>query len=142
MKTGKLLVLFFMILIGFQLTAAEPDDETLKQEEIRTTETSQKKPKTPSFRGLVGITLMPAAFWGSGQFVRPTGYSGGLNFDLDPNAFTTYEGGFWHKSGFQLGVSADVDNNIVGKLDKLIGFLGFKNFMLRVSGGKITGTAT
>ncbi len=104
---------------------------------------AKEAPPEPAFGTLLGITLQPWAFWRSGQIeaIAPVGFDEKLDFNLDSNTFTTYEGSLWHKSGLKLGVNLDVDNNIVGKLNKITGLLGFKKVSLRVSGGKITGTA-
>ncbi|QQO09128.1 hypothetical protein [Breznakiella homolactica] len=105
--------------------------------------------KQGSLKALIGITLQPYAFWRSGQWVRhypDNSYNyfsdkDGLVFDLDSNRFTTYEGELWHKKGFNVGISLDLDNNFVGKLYNFLGRVGYKNAAIRVSGGKLAGDA-
>ena len=102
---------------------------------------TSEKPKEQMFKAMAGISMMPWTFWQSGQWLREQGYYNGLEYDLDTNAFTSYEGQLWHKSGLKLGFGADVDDNFIGKLNKWAGYLGFKKLALRVAGGDITGTA-
>ena len=85
---------------------------------------------------LIGISYMPAAKWG-----YDTEGGGPLNVKLDSNSFITYEGEMWFKSGFKFGVVADADKNIIGKVRRVLGFIGYENFSIRASGGNITGTA-
>ncbi|HOX23470.1 MAG TPA: hypothetical protein PLL10_08405 [Elusimicrobiales bacterium] len=91
-----------------------------------------------NFGSIVGISVIPSTNWKSGQFVSREDY---LNLDFDTTQFTSYEGALWHKSGISLGVQADVDGNAVGRVQKFLGYLGYKNFMLRMQTGDLRGTA-
>lgn len=140
MKNKKYVFLFCALLAASHINAFA--QQTSSQSTAPAAPQTKETKTEPNFKSIVGIAVMPHAWWSSGQAFRADGYSQSLDYDLDPNAFTTYEGSLWHKSGFSAGLSADVDNNIVGKLDRLLGFLGYKGLLLRVSGGKIEGTAT
>ncbi|NLO91330.1 MAG: hypothetical protein GX410_04995 [Elusimicrobia bacterium] len=86
----------------------------------------------------VGIAFVPSTNWASGQFLSYHEY---LDLDFDTTKFTTYEGSIWHKSGLSLGVKADLDDNFVGRAQKIMGYLGYKRFMLRMQDGDLRGTA-
>jgi len=88
---------------------------------------------------IAGISVIPSTNWKSGQFISREDY---LNLDFDATQFTSYEGSIWHKSGLSLGVQAEVDGNAVGRLQKILGYLGYKKFMLRMQSGDLRGKAT
>jgi len=95
--------------------------------------------KQPDIQTMVGFSIIPNTTWKSGQFVSYKDY---LNMDFYQTAFTTFEGSIWHnKTGLKLGVSADFDDNMVGKLNKFMGLVGYKKFVLRVQNSKLKGTA-
>ncbi|MDD4003647.1 MAG: hypothetical protein PHW69_00400, partial [Elusimicrobiaceae bacterium] len=95
--------------------------------------------KAPSVETLAGFSIVPNNQWKTGQFVSYEDY---LSVDFDATALTTYEGSIWHnKTGLKLGISADVENNVIGKLNRFMGFLGYKRFILRVQNGRLRGTA-
>ena len=87
----------------------------------------------PTFSSIASISYMPATSW----FIED---GGSLDYELDTNSFTTYQGEICY-SRFKFGVGVDVNDNIVGKLSKVMGYLGYDFFTIRASGGKITGTA-
>jgi len=80
------------------------------------------------------IKWQPLAMWHFSS-------SGDLDYSIDPASFTTYHGSFWHKSGIRLNVDLDVDDNFIGKLHRIVGWLGFKRFSVRASHGSLSGTA-
>ena len=88
---------------------------------------------------IAGISVIPSTNWKSGQFISRKDY---LNLDFDATQFTSYEGSIWHKSGLSLGIQADVDGNAVGRIQKVLGYLGYKKFMLRMQSGDLRGKAT
>ena len=64
-----------------------------------------------------------------------------LDYSFNRNAQSSIEGNFGIKRiGLRMGVSADMDNNLIGKASKYGGYLGFKNFWLRLQTGNIAGT--
>ena len=64
-----------------------------------------------------------------------------LHFTSSPEAFTTYEGSIWTDMGFNIGATASVDDNYVGKINRFVGFIGFESVSMRMASGRITGTA-
>ncbi len=103
-------------------------------------EQPEPRSKTPAVQTLLGFAIVPTNTWKSGQFVSYHDY---LSLDFDQSSLSTYEGSLWHnKTGLKVGASADVDNNMVGKLNRFMGFIGYKKFVLRVQNSKLRGTAT
>ncbi|MEA2081597.1 MAG: hypothetical protein U9O97_02520 [Elusimicrobiota bacterium] len=66
-----------------------------------------------------------------------------LKYDFDADSFTSYEGALTDsKTGLNIGITAEIDDNIVGKINKFSGYLGVKSLMLRLEHGKMKGTAS
>ncbi|HUX40365.1 MAG TPA: hypothetical protein VMV83_04275 [Rectinemataceae bacterium] len=66
-----------------------------------------------------------------------------LSVTMDRTASTTYEGGlFFKKLKLRVGLDVDVDSNFVGKLNRLMGYLGYDIFEVRVETSGLKGTAT
>jgi len=66
-----------------------------------------------------------------------------LKYKFDANSFTTYEGALTdEKLGLNIGLSAELDDNFVGKINKYSGYIGIKSLMLRLQSGKMRGTAS
>jgi hypothetical protein len=100
---------------------------------------SRQNPES-KFGSFVGFSVVPKATWKSGQFVSQNDM---LDLDMETTSLTTYEGGIWHRgTGIKLGVSADVDNNLIGKLNRLMGYIGYGKMILRMQSSKLRGTAT
>ena len=96
-------------------------------------------PQENSVQTLVGYSIVPSAIYHSDKGFSDQDY---LNLNIDNSAFTTFEGNIWHtKTGLKLGISADIDNNAVGKVNKVAGLLGYKKLMLRIQKSKLGGTA-
>ena len=66
-----------------------------------------------------------------------------LKYEFDANSFTSYEGALTDsKTGLNIGFTAEVDDNMVGKINKFSGYLGIKSLMLRLESGKMRGNAS
>ncbi|HNS30477.1 MAG TPA: hypothetical protein PKL52_08090 [Tenuifilaceae bacterium] len=64
-----------------------------------------------------------------------------LDYTFNHNALSSIEGNFGIKRiGLRMGVSVNMDNNLIGKASKYGGYLGFKNFWLRLQTGNISGS--
>ncbi|HNV81489.1 MAG TPA: hypothetical protein PLO02_08605 [Tenuifilaceae bacterium] len=64
-----------------------------------------------------------------------------LDYTFNQNALSSIEGNFGIKRiGLRMGVSVNMDNNLIGKVSKYGGYLGFKNFWLRLQTGNISGS--
>lgn len=95
-----------------------------------------KKDTLPAY---IGISYIPGLNW-KVKFVdeKTLGRPLKLNFDL--SSMTTYEGNFGiRKIGIRMGLSAQMENNIIGKVYQWGGYLGYKNMMLRLQTSKISG---
>ena len=102
----------------------------------------------PAFQSLVSISYIPVTSWKIGNPMEASpgrspkaDWWGELDYELDTNSFTIYQGEICYDSRFKLGLGVDVNDNVVGKLSSIIGYLGYKDFSVRASRGKITGTA-
>ncbi|MBU3955666.1 hypothetical protein KJ633_04325 [bacterium] len=66
-----------------------------------------------------------------------------LEYEFAADSFATYEGALTdEKLGLNIGLTAEIDNNLVGKINKYSGYLGIKSLMLRMQSGKMRGTAS
>jgi len=66
-----------------------------------------------------------------------------LEYDFVADSFSTYEGAMTdEKLGLNIGLSAEMDDNFVGKINKFSGYLGIKSLMLRLQSGKMRGSAS
>ncbi|ULQ58675.1 hypothetical protein K7I13_08900 [Brucepastera parasyntrophica] len=142
MHKPTIFIIAFFFIVSLNIFSQTADEAV-------TAEKTGAPSKQASLKGLIGISFQPYAFWHSGQWVRhytDNSYEyfsdkDGLIYELDPNSFTTYEGELWHKSGINIGLSLDLDNNFIGNLYSFLGRIGYKNIAIRVSGGKVTGDA-
>ncbi len=91
----------------------------------------------PSF---VGISNIPTMNWK--VFYRNTkGPTDFLNYHFDLGSQSSYEGNFGIKKiGLKMGLSVDVDNNLVGKAYNYAGYIGLKNYWIRLENSKMSGT--
>jgi hypothetical protein len=97
------------------------------------------------------FSIIPIDTWGSGDFeaLTDTWFGSGdtprtnkMSISMDQTASTTYEGElFVKKLKLKLGLNIDVDNNFIGKLDRLMGYINYSGFTLRVQSSKFRGTA-
>jgi hypothetical protein len=77
-----------------------------------------------------GITFQPKAFWSFSENIE--------RYDFVVNSFTTYEASYKYKD--LLGsLNLKVGNEHIKDGWEILGMLGFKNFLLRVSGGELSG---
>jgi hypothetical protein len=97
------------------------------------------------------FSIIPIDTWGSGDFEALTDSWFGDNtprtnktsIAMDQTASTTYEGDlFFKKLKLKVGLDVNVDNNFVGKLNSLMGYLNYSGFTLRVQTSELRGTLT
>ena len=97
-----------------------------------------------------GFALSPAMGWVSGDFDALSdsffGYKtprvNQLSVAMDPAAVTTYEGGlFFRKLKLKVGLDVDVDKNLVGEVNRFMGYMNYDIFELRVEKSTLKGTA-
>ena len=97
--------------------------------------------RLPSFTFEGGAWYMPSTSW-SGKTSASRDGGGNLHFKINDSPFTTYEGGLINtNTSLSLGVSIDVDNNLVGRVNRIMGYVGFHGFFLRVQNATLKGTA-
>jgi len=87
------------------------------------------------------FSIVPIDTWGSGDFDALAdslfGYDtprlNQLSLDMEQTACTTYEGElFLKKLRLKVGLNIDVDNNLIGRLDRFMGYINYDGFTLRV----------
>jgi hypothetical protein len=96
------------------------------------------------------FSVIPVDTWGSGDFNALTdtwfGYAtprqDQLSLAMERTASTTCEGDlFLKKLRLAFGLRVDVDDNFVGKLNRLMGYVGSEGLSLRVQTSRRRGTA-
>jgi len=96
------------------------------------------------------FSIIPIDTWGSGDFdalcdtwfgdITPR--TNQMSVSMDQTATTTYEGDlFFRKLRLKVGLNVDVDNNFIGKLNRLMGYINYSGFTLRVQTSELRGTA-
>ncbi|MFA6093420.1 MAG: hypothetical protein WCU88_06250 [Elusimicrobiota bacterium] len=138
MKAGVLGVLAVAFVFG--AARAQEAQTPPVQAESNSPQAAQSAPQEQPKKGLetvAGFGIIPVTNWKSGQFVSYKDY---LDIDFDGTTFATYEGGIVHRrTGLKAGLGGDVDNNVIGKVHRIMGYLGYEKFMLRVQGGNLRG---
>ncbi|PKP38579.1 MAG: hypothetical protein CVT98_04980 [Bacteroidetes bacterium HGW-Bacteroidetes-15] len=95
-----------------------------------------KRDTIPPF---IGVSYIPSRSW----FVHHITTNDGdfLKYNFRGTSMSSYEGSFGIKSiGMRFGVSAEVDDNIIGKVQRYGGYLGLKGFWLKLQGGSVAGS--
>lgn len=96
------------------------------------------------------FSIVPVTTWGSGDFNalsdRWFGYEtprlDQMSIAMDATASTTYEGDlFFRKLKLKVGLTVDVDDNFIGKLDRFMGYVNWDGFTLRVQASTLRGEA-
>jgi hypothetical protein len=61
---------------------------------------------------------------------------------MDQTASSTYEGGLFFKNQrLKIGLNVDVDDNMIGKINRFMGYINYDGFTLRVQKSELRGTA-
>ena len=96
--------------------------------------------KSPDNAPLIfGISYVPHNSWGVYSIIGQKQF---LKYNFDANSMTTWEGSIsGRKIPLRLGVNLQLDNNLIGKVSKFSGYLGFKKIYFRIQTGKLSGTA-
>ena len=88
---------------------------------------------------IIGFSYVPHNAWGVYSIIGQKQY---LKYDFDASAMTTWEGSISGKKiPLKLGVNIQFEDNLIGKLYKYSGYLGFKKTFIRIQSGKATGNA-
>lgn len=95
-----------------------------------------KKDTLPAF---IGISYIPSLKWKVFNVTKADGNF--LSYKFDINAQSSFEGNFAIRPiGIRLGLSANVDNNMVGKAYKWGGYIGFRNVWIKLQRTQISGS--
>ena len=107
-----------------------------------------KKDTLPSF---IGISYIPELKWrvlamedAFPKFMRDKENERPkyLKYNFNMSSQSTIEGSFGIKSiGLRLGLSANIENNLIGKAYKYGGYIGFKSIWLKLSRSQLAGVA-
>lgn len=98
---------------------------------------SQSKGDTiPPF---LGITFIPSLNWNA--FFPTTIHKDKLKYNFEQTTLSSYEGSFGIRSiGMRVGLSAQVDDNLIGKIQRYGGYIGLRGFWLKLQGTKMSGS--
>lgn len=98
---------------------------------------NNKKDTIPTF---FGFSYIPSMNWKVFNITNDDGKF--LNYKFDLNSQSSVEGNFGiNKIGMSLGLSASVENNVIGKAYRYAGYIGIKSFWLRLQSSNVSGTA-
>ena len=104
----------------------------------------------PDISASGGVSLIPYDNWVSGNFnqfmsvINPI--SAGelkklVDIEMDTTATTIYEGDLWFKKlGLTTGFKVNVDDNFIGKFNRVMGYLGYHDFSIRLQTSRLKGT--
>lgn len=95
-----------------------------------------KKDTIPSF---LGFSYMPSQNWKVWNIVTDDGDYFKHKFDV--NSQSSIEGNFGiNRIGLRLGLTANFENNLIGKAYRYGGYIGYKRFWLRIQSSKFSGS--
>lgn len=110
---------------------------------------ASKKDTIPAF---IGYSFIPSLTWKVHpnekvfpKFMRDKKYEREryLKYEFDFNAMSSIEGNFAiRKLGIRWGLSANMENNLIGKAYRYGGYLGYRSWWLKIQNSKISGEAT
>lgn len=97
---------------------------------------SSKQDTIPPF---IGVTYVPSLKWNI-HFIQDEN-GNFLDYNFKNTTLSSYEGSFGiRRIGMRVGLSAQVDNNLIGKIHRYGGYLGLKGYWLRLQGSSIEGS--
>lgn len=89
----------------------------------------------------LGVSFAPSLKW----YVHHINTGDGiyLNYNFKNSNSSYYEGSFGIRTiGARVGVSAQVDGNLIGKIYRYGGYFGLKGYWVKLQGGKVEGNTT
>lgn len=87
----------------------------------------------------LGITFIPSLNWYANN--PTTIHNDKLKYNFDQTTLSSYEGSFGIRSiGMRVGLSAQVDDNLIGKIQRYGGYIGLRGFGLKFQGTKMSGS--
>lgn len=124
----------FLFSLLTALTLIVPDNLAFAQE--------MSADSAPVVELWAGLTSMPYVNWKFKDIISGD-TNKYLSYDMDTTAFSSYEANFsLPKIGIAAGVFVNVDDTVIGRVNNILGYLGYKNLTLRVSKGRLKGTAS
>lgn len=91
-----------------------------------------------------GTSFMPSVSWKFRSPLYPLidEQNKFIRYDMKTTSFSSYESNIrFPKIGLVFGANVNVDDTVVGQVDRVLGYLGFKNVTLKVSQGSLKGIA-
>lgn len=107
--------------------------------------------KKDTIPGFIGVSYIPKVTWRVipmenifPKFMRDKTYERPkyLKYNFDLSEQSSFEGNFGiRRIGLRFGISANIENNLVGKAYKYGGYIGFKDYWLKLQTSNISGNA-
>jgi hypothetical protein len=101
--------------------------------------TAMAQSKRDTIPPFIGVSYVPSRSW----FVHHITSADGdfLKYNFKGTSMSSYEGSFGVSSlGMRFGLSAQVDDNIIGKVQRYGGYVGLKGFWIKLQGGSVAGS--
>ncbi len=100
---------------------------------------TEKEDDTNSLSAWVGINYIPLSKW---SFSGVVSGNRDIEYDMEATKFTSYETNIHYKpADISIGGNINVEDNVIGKIEKAFGYIGYKNTFIRYSSGTIRGEA-
>ena len=95
-----------------------------------------KRDTIPPF---IGVNYIPSLNWAVHHITTADGDY--LKYNFNNTTLSSYEGSFGvRRIGMRVGLSAHVDDNFIGKINRWGGYLGLKGYWLRLQGSSVSGS--
>lgn len=123
----KLLLIFSILLFIVTCIPAQVKNDTVKTNVIKDT--------IPAF---FGFSYIPMLNW---KVFSMTNVNGGyLRYKFTQNSQSSFEGNFAiSRVGLRVGLSANLENNFIGKAYQYAGYINLKNYWLRLQSTRVSG---
>ncbi len=93
-----------------------------------------------AIQSVIGVDVMPRVEWSFPSILNAHG-TDEMDYDMEATGFTSYSTNVRiNKINTSLGLSAVVEDDLVGDVDQFAGYVAVKNVFFRYSLGKIRGT--
>jgi hypothetical protein len=87
----------------------------------------------------IGVSVIPSLSWRVVNVNKADGDF--LHYNFNQTTLSSYEGSFgFSRIGLRVGLTANVDDNFIGKIQRYGGYLGLKGYWLKLQSGKIEGS--
>ncbi|MCX8123522.1 MAG: hypothetical protein N3F66_05085, partial [Spirochaetes bacterium] len=91
----------------------------------------------------IGVNLQPWVWWNvSYLFAKDYDEKIPLKYKFDRTALTSYESNIRLSDyGITFGINIDTGDRMIGRIEQILGYLGYKGFILKITYGNLEGTA-